>query len=60
MSMIAEYSTLTKDKESVENHSEIYTAQLIAALEEADASIDRGEFITLEELEKEYYSWTFK
>lgn len=58
--MIAEYSTVTKDKASAQTHDEIYTAQLIAALEEADASIDRGEFITLEELEKEYYSWTFK
>jgi len=58
--MIAEYSTSTKDKVSRETYDDLYAAQLIAALEEADASIDRGEFITLEELEKEYYSWTFE
>ena len=34
-----------------------YKAELIAAIKKAEASIDRGEFITLEEMEKEYYSW---
>ncbi len=57
---MTEYSTLTKEKEPVETANEVYTPELIAALQEADASIDRGEFITLEELEKEYYSWTFE
>ena len=32
---------------------------LIAAIREAQASVKRGEFITHEELEKEYYSWKF-
>lgn len=58
--MIAECSKLRKDEESVETHDEVCTAQLLAALEEADAAIDRGEFFTLEELEKAYYSWTFE
>lgn len=40
--------------------AEAYTKELIAAVEAADAAIDRGEFITLEELEKEFYSWCAK
>lgn len=35
----------------------VYKIELIAALKEADASIDRGEFVTLEELEKAFYLW---
>lgn len=58
--MIAECSKLRKDEESVETHDEFYTAQLIAALEEADAAIDRGEFFTLEEIKKEFSSWGTK
>ncbi|HLB33212.1 MAG: hypothetical protein A3F67_04140 [Verrucomicrobia bacterium RIFCSPHIGHO2_12_FULL_41_10] len=34
-----------------------YKIELIAAIEEARAEIARGEFITHEELEKEFYSW---
>ncbi|MCX6957036.1 MAG: hypothetical protein NT164_00605 [Verrucomicrobiae bacterium] len=54
--MIADYPNpmLLEDPKSDDT---VYTASLIAALKEADASIDRGEFVTLEELEKAYYSW---
>jgi predicted transcriptional regulator len=31
--------------------------ELIAEIEEADAEIDRGEFLTSEELEKEMEQW---
>ena len=57
--MIADYPNpmLLEDPKSDDT---VYTASLIAALKEADASIDRGEFITLEEMEKAYYSWTFE
>ncbi len=34
-----------------------YDVELVAAIEEARAEIRRGEFITHEELEKEFYSW---
>ncbi|MBX9742853.1 MAG: hypothetical protein K2W99_04890 [Chthoniobacterales bacterium] len=36
-----------------------YDVELVAAIEEARASIRRGDFITHEELEKEFYSWCF-
>ncbi|WP_367389888.1 hypothetical protein [Lewinella sp. LCG006] len=37
--------------------SRITMKELIAEIEEADAEIDRGEFLTSEELEKEMEQW---
>ncbi|MFZ4116842.1 MAG: hypothetical protein ACOYK6_09040 [Chthoniobacterales bacterium] len=37
-----------------------YKRELMKTLQKAEASIDQGNFITHEQLEKEYYSWSFK
>ena len=37
--------------------SATYKAELLAAIEESRAAIRRGEFFTLEEIEKEIPSW---
>ena len=37
-----------------------YQRKFIAAVEEGLAELDRGEFITHEELEREFDSWTFE
>ena len=39
---------------------EVFTIELIAALREAEAEIDRGEFVTFEEIKKEFSSWVTK
>lgn len=43
--------------DSSEQDEVTYRRELIAAVNEAIAEIDRGEFITLEELKKEFSSW---
>lgn len=63
--MIAHYpSTPTSVAEPRENQEDpfddaVYKAEFIAAVKAGIASIERGDFITLEELEKEFHSWTF-
>lgn len=37
-----------------------YQRKFIAAVEEGLAELDRGEFVTHEDLEREYHSWTFE
>ena len=50
-------STLLEKKYLSEESSlnSAYTIELIAAVREAQAEINRGEFITLEEFEKEFF-----
>ena len=50
-------STLLEKKYLSEESSlnSVYTIELIAAVREAQAEINRGEFITLEEFEKEFF-----
>jgi hypothetical protein len=40
--------------------AEAYTREFIAAVNEGLASIERGDFITFEEFEKEFRSWITK
>lgn len=40
--------------------AETYTREFIAAVNEGLASIERGDFITFEEFEKEFRSWITK
>ncbi|HLB34850.1 MAG TPA: hypothetical protein VJK54_11540 [Chthoniobacterales bacterium] len=58
--MIIDHPIPTLVEEPVETSDSIYTVELIAALEEADAAIDRGEFVTFEEIKKEFASWVTK
>jgi len=37
-----------------------YQRKFVTAVQQARESIKRGEFITHEELEREYFSWTFE
>lgn len=58
--MIAEHPAVTKEEEFLETESEFEMARLRAAIEEAQAEIREGKFVTFEEIKKEFSSWVTK
>lgn len=48
---------LAEDPAKISMRDPVYRAAFIAAVEEGLASLEQGECITLEEMEKEFYSW---
>jgi len=58
--MITDRPVPSLEKEPAEISDGTDKAKLIAAIEEAEASINRGEFVTLEEIKQEFSSWITK
>ncbi|HLB34856.1 MAG: hypothetical protein A3F67_03410 [Verrucomicrobia bacterium RIFCSPHIGHO2_12_FULL_41_10] len=50
-------STLVEDPAELSRRDPACRAAFIAAVEEGLADFERGDFITHEELKKEFYSW---
>ncbi|HLB34853.1 MAG: hypothetical protein A3F67_03395 [Verrucomicrobia bacterium RIFCSPHIGHO2_12_FULL_41_10] len=48
---------LVEDPTELSRRDPAYRAAFIAAVEEGLASIEQGKCITLEEMEKKFYSW---
>jgi len=53
----AELEAIVNNMPPNPNWKRMTKAELVAEIEEADAQIDRGEFFTSEELEKEMEKW---
>ena len=51
---------LIEDPAERSRRDPVYRAAVIAAVEEGLAELDRGEFFTLEEVEKEIPSWIIR
>ena len=51
---------LVEDPAEISMRDPVYRAAFIAAVEEGLAELDRGEFVTLEEIKKEFSSWVTK
>ncbi len=49
-----------KSYKNISSDSNAYATQLIAAVKAGLAELDRGEFFTLEEVEKELPSWIIR